>query len=275
MNSLTFLAKAPIPPGVDLSPLQPEKLSGKKIKDIRNIKLHGIGGKFPVHEIFDISGSNKNIITFKRSSKLFQGIGRHMSRGTIIVHGHAGDYLGAHMSGGAIKVKGNAGDWMASGMSGGRIEISGNAGDYVAAALPGESYGLLDGLITIWGNAGDRVGDRMRRGQIYIHGNAGDYIGSRMVAGTILALGKAGYYPGFGMKRGSIILAEPPEVLPSSFRSCGYLKVEYLRLLFRQLPKMGPRFSFFKKFGPEACRYAGDLSCNGKGEIFILQNTQI
>ena len=273
MNSLTFHTKKSVSERVDLSPLLPEKLSGKSLQDIRNIKLTGMGRKIPVHELFTVSGSNKNVVTFKHSSKLFRRIGYNMSKGRIIVHGHAGDYLGSRMSGGTITVKGHTGDWVASAMSGGMIEISGNAGDYVAAASPDEPYGLIDGLITIWGNAGDRTGDRMRRGQIFIYGDAGDYLGSRMVAGTILALGKTGKYPGFGMKRGSIILGQAPEALPSSFRSCGRLKLEYLRILFTQLPKMGPRFSFFRKYGPEAYRYAGDLSLNGKGEIFILQNT--
>ncbi|MGH6636027.1 MAG: hypothetical protein ACRED0_07790 [Gammaproteobacteria bacterium] len=87
-----------------------------------------------------------------------------------------------------------------------------------------------------------------------------------MFAGMIVILGKAGAAVGFGMKKRSIILALPPVRITSTFDSCGHLKMEFLRLLFRH-------FEQFNSFGPEAERYAGDLPYGGKGEILILDNT--
>ncbi len=194
-----------------------------------------------------------------------------MSYGSIEVKGHVGDFLGQYMQGGHIKVYGDAGSWAGCSMENGRIDITGNVGDYLAAGLPGDPYGMSDGLIYVSGNAGDRVGDRLRRGFIIIRGKAGDYCGSRMVAGTIIVLDKAGKYPGFGMKRGTIIMAKKPRHIAATFKSCGNLKIQFLRLLFKQLSEISDQFSFFEKYRPEAHRFAGDLASNGKGEILILQ----
>ena len=153
----------------------------------------------------------------------------------------------------------------------GQININGNAGDYVGAGLPGDPYGMTNGLINIKGNAGDRVGDRMRRGIIVIQGKSGDYCGNRIHAGTIIALDRVGKHPGDGMRRGTIVLAKKPKHISATFKSCGNLKMEFLRLLFTQLIKMDPDFEIFKKYGPIAHRFSGDLARNGKGEILILQ----
>ena len=156
-------------------------------------------------------------------------------------------------------------------MSNGHIDIIGNVGNYLGAGLPGDPYGMSDGLIYVAGNAGDRAGDRLRRGFIIIRGKAGDYCGSRMVAGTIIVLDKAGKYPGFGMKRGTLIMAKKPRHIAATFKSCGYLKMQFLRLLFKQLQEMGSQFSIFNKYDPEAHRFVGDLASDGIGEILILQ----
>jgi len=260
---------------VDLSPLTPDGLAGKSLAEIRRIKLGAPGQSLCVADLFEVTGRDSQNIQIRRCTHRIRNIGKGMLQGSIDVHGHAGDYLGRHMQGGRITVSGNAGDWVASGMLSGRIDISGDVGDYVAAASPDERYGMADGLVTIWGSAGDRVGDRMRRGQILVYKDAGDYTGSRMIAGTIMVLGRCGRYTGYRMKRGTIILRGSNQHLSPGFRSCGYLKMEFLRLLFKQTAKMGRRFAFFRDFGPEVHRYAGDLSCEGKGEIFILQNARM
>lgn len=275
MKPLTFKLVQQPEVDVDLSPLTPDGLAGKTLKAIRNIKLDASGRKVPVGDLFEVTGGDKQHIQIRRCSSRLTHIGKAMMQGSIEIHGQAGDYLGRHMQGGRISVHGDAADWAASGMRSGRIDISGDAGDYLGAAPPGERFGMVNGLVTVWGSAGARIGDRMRRGQILVCRNAGDYIGSRMVAGTIIVLGRCGRYPGYRMKRGTIILRGSLQQLSPGFRCCGYLKMEFLRLLFRQIAKMGRRFAFFREFGPEVRRYAGDLSTDGKGEIFILQNARM
>ena len=260
---------------VDLSPLTPDGLAGKTLAEIRRIELAAPGQALCVGDLFEVTGGDTQCIQIRRSNNRMRNIGKEMTHGSIEVHGHGGDYLGRHMQGGRITVSGNAGDWVASGMIAGRIDISGDVGHYLGAAAPDECFGMADGLVTIWGSAGDRIGDRMRRGQILVYRDAGDYTGSRMIAGTILVLGKSGRDVGYRMKRGTIILRGSSQQLSPGFSSCGYLKMEFLRLLFKQTAKMGRRFAFFREFGPEVHRYAGDLSCEGKGEIFILQNARM
>jgi len=260
---------------VDLTPLTPDGLAGRALAEIRRLPLDAPGQSLCVGDLFEVTAGDRQNIQIRRCSRRVKHIGRGMLQGSIEVHGHAGDYLGRHMRGGRITVTGDAGDWLASGMIAGRIDISGDAGDYVGAAAPDERFGMANGLVTIWGSAGDRIGDRMRRGQIMVRNDVGDYTGSRMIAGTILVLGRSGRYTGYRMKRGTIILRSSLLHISPGFRSCGILKMEFLRLLFRQSAKMGRRFAFFREFGPEVHRYAGDLSCDGKGEIFILQNARM
>ena len=119
---------------------------------------------------------------------------------------------------------------------------------------------------------GDRVGDRMRRGIIIIQGKSGNYCGSRIHAGTIIVLDRVGKLPGEGMRRGTIILAKKPAHISATFKSCGNLKMQFLRLLFTQLANMGKEFAMFSKYGPLAHRFSGDVARNGKGEILILQS---
>ena len=271
MTSLILDLKTRLDFTLDVSPITPDNLKEKTIDQIKRIKLNYGKQSIAVSEIFKLTGKNCSDIVIKRSSEKLSYIGNGMSFGSIKVQGNVGDFVGQHMQGGVIKIEGNAGAWIGNSMTNGQIEIDGDVGDYLGAGLPGAPYGMSDGLILVSGNAGDRVGDRLRRGYIIICGKAGDYCGSRMVAGTIIVLDKAGKYPGFGMKRGTIIMAKKPRHIAATFKSCGNLKVQFLRLLFKQLSELGQQFSFFEKYGPEAHRFAGDLASNGKGEILILQ----
>ena len=114
----------------------------------------------------------------------------------------------------------------------------------------------------------------MRRGMIVIFGNTGDYCASNMLAGTIIVLGKTSSYPGFNMKRGTLILAKKPKHILPTFNNCGLLKIEFLRLLFKQLGVSCEQFRVFRNFGPEAVRYAGDAAAQGLGEILVLKNAR-
>ncbi len=271
MSTLVFTLKNPPEFTLDVSPLTPDRLGGLSSAQIRKLRLRYGKQEIPVDRLFSIAGANPEKIRINGSCDKLTGIGHGMKSGTIEVHGHAGDFVGQYMRGGHISIRGDAGAWTGSSMSNGRIDIYGDAGDYLGAGLPGDIHGMSDGLIFVSGNAGDRVGDRMRRGIIVIQGNAGNYCGSRMAAGTIIVLNRAGKHSGYGMKRGTIILAKKPRHIIPTFRSCGNLKMQFLRLLFKQLSEMGSQFEIFRKYGPEAHRFSGDLASNGKGEILILQ----
>jgi formylmethanofuran dehydrogenase subunit C len=155
-------------------------------------------------------------------------------------------------------------------MRDGLIEVSGNVGDFAGGALPGATEGMNEGTILVSGNAGHRAGDRMRRGMLVVKGGAGDYLGSRMKGGTIVVLGPTGRSVGLGMRRGTIVLAERPIEVPATFHSSGKLKMEFLRLLFRELGRSFRSLAFLRTYGPLSERLIGDLSAGGKGEVLVL-----
>lgn len=145
-------------------------------------------------------------------------------------------------------------------MSHGNITIEGDCGDFLGANMHG-------GNIICQGNAGDRVGDQMRRGLILIDGNAGDYTASRMVAGTIGVYGKVRKYAGFGMKRGTILLKNKTD-FHSTIQDCGIHNLPFLALLFQSFKAFPSKFSAIKN--QRVQRFAGDLACNGTGEILVI-----
>ncbi len=271
MSALTFTLKSQPKFTLDMSPLTPDQLQDLTLEKIKKIKL--VYGKetVKVEALFTVIGNDKNNVVINKSCNQLICVGKKMTMGNITVKGNVGEFLGQSMKNGAITIHGNAGSWTGSGMSGGRINVNGNVDDYTGAGLPGDAFGMRNGLINITGDAGDRVGDRMRRGIIIIQGNSGNYCGSRIHAGTIIALNKVGTHPGEGMRRGTVILAKKPAHISATFKSCGNLKMQFLRLLFTQLSNIGDEFMFFSKYGPEAHRFSGDLARNGKGEILILQ----
>jgi len=118
---------------------------------------------------------------------------------------------------------------------------------------------------------GDRVGDQMRRGLILIDGNAGDYCGSRMVAGTIGVYGSAGKYAGFGMKHGTLLLRNQANFhakFHATMQDCGTHDLAFLALLFQNFKSLPSKFNTMKS--QRAQRFAGDLACNGNGEILVI-----
>lgn len=275
MNPLTFTLKIQPKFDLDVAQLTPDNLAGLNKTEIKSMKIPYGKNKVALDTLFSVTGTDSNNIHINRSCEKLISLGRNMTHGTISVNGDVGRILGSYLQGGVITINGNAGSWVGNNMSGGRIDINGNVGDHLGAGKPGDTFGMTGGLIKITGSAGARVGDRMRRGMIIIYGNTGDYCGSRMHAGTIIVLGKAGKNSGAGMRRGTIILAKKPSHITATFKSNGNLKIQFLRLLFTQLSNMGNEFSIFKKFGPEAHLFSGDLARNGKGEIMILQTLNL
>ena len=270
MKPMIFTLKNKPRQRLDLSALTPDRLSAAD--DIAAIEVVLGSTAARAGDLFSISGENPEHIELRRTTELVTRIGAEMTRGHISVKAHGGSYLGHKMRGGTIRVYGSCGDWLGCDMYWGRIDIEGDAGDYIGAGARTSMHGMRDGLITVWGNAGNRTGDKMRRGMIMIGGDAGDFGGAGMVAGTILILGKSGKLPGYGMKRGSIILGKRPDHIGATMANCGTLKMEYLRLFFKQLSRMGSRYRFFRNFGPEVRLYTGDLANDGKGEVMVLLN---
>ncbi len=271
MSHLTLILKTKLNMRVDMSLVNPENLQGKKLADIKKMKVQSGNKKLTLDSLFEINGNtNSNAITIKKSNIKLDFIGHTMSTGTINVSGSAGDYLGKDMTGGNIAVSGSVGQWAGTGMENAHIEIKKNAGDHLGAVISGNQHGMRDGTIHVHGNAGARVGERMRRGIIAIEGNAGEYCGCRMLAGTILVLGKTGKNIGSGMQRGSIILTELPAVIPATFNYCGTFELAFLKLIFKELSTVSRRFKFLENTKPVVKRIVGDLSVIGKGELLIL-----
>ena len=258
---------------LDLSALTPERLAAiGGPREIADTRLRLDGSMVRLGDVFSISGDNPEDVELRRTTEWATRIGARMTRGRVRVRAHGGSHLGEGMRGGIIRVTGNCGDWLGCDMINGRIEVGGNAGDYIGGGARDSKHGMANGLITVWGNAGHRSGQEMRRGMILIGGNAGDFSGAGMIAGSLLILGQCGKLPGYGMRRGSIILGRRPERLGSAMLPCGVLKMEYLRLLFKQLSLMGSRYRFFRDFGPEVSLYTGDAANQGKGEMMVLLN---
>lgn len=150
-------------------------------------------------------------------------------------------------------------DYIGHKMTRGQITIEGDCGDFLGSQMRG-------GSIICQGNAKDRAGDQMRRGLILIAGNAGDYCGSRMIAGTIGVYGNIGSNIGFAMKRGTILLTQTPK-LHATIQDCGTHTLPFLALLIKSFSAFNTPFNAIKNLRVQ--RYAGDLACDGNGEILI------
>ncbi len=257
---------------IDMSPLTPDGLRGLDRDAIARIRLACGRQRAGVGDLFEIAGRDTSLLRIRHATAQLFRVGFQMRSGSVEIGGNAGDNLGERMQGGTIRVHGDAGEWVGACMVGGNITVQGNVGDRAGAALPGQLIGMKDGMILVEGGTGAHVGERMRGGTIVALGDTGSYLACRMRAGTIIVMGRAGPHIGHGMRRGTIVMGRKPASLPTGFRSAGALKMEFLRLLFKQLGTAQTRLALFKEFGPEAIRMAGDLSVSGKGEILLLLN---
>ncbi len=280
MSGLVLTLKKRPSQFVDLGGLTPEATAGRSAEDIAGDPLSLGRKRIAIADLFEIehgalpeiaTGREEEVeITIRRASDKLCSIGAGMGEGRVEVHGTAGDYLGRGLRGGHIRVRGSAGHCVGQGMRGGLIEVSGDIGDFAGSAIPGATEGMNEGTILVSGNAGHRTGDRMRRGRVIVKGGVGDYLGSRMKGGTIVVLGPTGKWVGLAMRRGTIVLAQKPVEVPATFNSSGKLKMEFLRLLFRELGRSFRSLVFLRNYGPLSERLVGDLSAGGKGEILVL-----
>lgn len=269
MSALTFTLKHSVPAQrIDMAPLIPDNLAGKAIPDISAIELLCGNRRLPVDSLFDISGDDATNLIIRNANGKLDFIGRAMKQGSITVEGDAGSYLAFQMKKGEIKVNGNADAYAASGMAGGFLRVNGDVGDFLAAAIPGDRKGMKGGTVIVAGNAGERAGDQMRRGIVLIEGNAGAYCASRMLAGTIGVMGSVGEHVGYGMRRGTLLLFNTPR-MHATLQDCGSHTLPFLNLMFKSFVNLPTKFAGINKNRVQ--RYAGDLACDGKGEILVLK----
>lgn len=250
----------------DAGTLLPERLSGMAEAAIGDLPLPG--GK-RVADCFAVSGTDSDHLAFKGASMQLENVGRGMRSGRITVEGDCGNFAGLGMRGGSISISGNAGDFAACEMRAGLLEIRGNARDFAGGALPGSMQGMRGGHLLIHGSAGDRTGDRMRRGLILVAGNVGDYCGSRMLAGTIVVRGRAGAMAGIALRRGTLLFGHQPAEVPACFQDSGTHDMLFIRLMERELERLGPAFAGFLPLGRGVRRYCGDMGAGGTGEILV------
>jgi formylmethanofuran dehydrogenase subunit C len=199
----------------------------------------------------------------------FEGIGRGMEQGELVVDGDAGDHLGAGMSGGRVTVRGSAGGWCGAEMTGGTIRVEGDVGQRAAAAYPGSKHGMNRGVILVGGDAGPYLGETMRRGLVAVRGEAGRHAGAHLVAGSLFLLGGCSGPPGAAMRRGTILVDGDPELLPGFRHACTY-RPPFLPFYWRRLRE---RYGFAPgedvEEGPYR-RYSGDFTELGRGEVLVL-----
>jgi len=243
MKEITLKAKGIPSTGLEADCISPDSFAGKGMKEIEEMDVYAGNQVERLGRYFDVHGekvdkSTEIKIVIEGDCSRVKRIGQGISTGEILVKGDVGMHLGSGMQGGRILVDGNADSWVGMEMKDGRIEIKGNARNFIGSAYRGNWKGMRDGEIIIHGNAGDNLGTCMLGGKISIHGNAGQFLGFRMQGGEIIVDGNSGSRAGAEMEAGRItIKGKVEEMLPS-----------------------------FKK---EGNKYVGDLSENGKGEIYI------
>lgn len=269
MSTLTLTLREPPVQRLDLSPLSPDRLTGRTAADVGAIELSSGNRRLRVDSLFTVAGAYASVLEIRNSCDKLDRIGEAMTGGRVVVQGDAGAYLGARMKDGSIEVQGNVGAYGVTGMRGGFVHIKGNAGDFLAGAIPGDPKGMQGGTVVVMGHTGERTGDRMRRGTLLIEGNTGDYCASRMVAGTIAVGGKVGRFPGLQMRRGTLILRQAPGALVPTFSDCGEHPLGFLTLLARSWRSLPGAFSKLPDTRPRVRRYMGDLANDGRGEILI------
>ena len=135
-----------------------------------------------------------------KNAEGLHGLAAGLKKGTIIVNGHAGDYVAALNDGATVLVNGSAGKFVADNMTAGRVIIIGDAG-YGAGEY---CYG---GTLVIKGNTGDFLGAVNKGATIVVTGNAGDDIGTYMVGGDIIIIGDCGKNLGNYFLRGNIYVS--------------------------------------------------------------------
>jgi len=259
---------------IEADSICPDLFIGHSQAEIKALPVYYGRRRVALGDLFTVAGENSDDLLVEGDLRHVKRIGQQMTRGRITIQGDVGMHLGAQMRGGEIVVCGNVDAWAGAHMSGGIIRVYGNAGPMLGAAYVGETRGMRGGVILVEGDAGPRVGERMRRGLVAIQGNVKDLAGARMIAGSIFVFGTLGARAGAGMKRGTIValggLAN--DLLPVFRYSCSYRPV-FLRYYLGRLREWGLPVTE-EQFEGVFCRYTGDITTLGKGEILIYDQYQ-
>lgn len=272
MSRITFTLRAKPELPLDLSSLNPATLAGRRLPQIRAMKLQQGRRRVPLGDWFEIEGeTDASTLVLEGAAACLHRVGAGLSSGSIEVHGDVGHEAGLRMRGGLLRISGNAGDGVGLGMRGGVIDIEGNAGSFAGAPAPGDVTGMKNGTILVGGNVGERAGDRMRRGLLAVGGNAAAFCGSQMVAGSIVVLGDCGAGLGVGMRRGSIVLSKPTGIAGHNFQLAGEFELAFLPLLVRYLSGLKPLWSARLARLTKVQRWVGDAGNGGMGEILIAR----
>lgn len=257
---------------IDLRGILPETLGGLATDAIRDLPVFAGNRKYQLDELFEVSvdGTDSDTLHIVPLDGRLDRVGADLSSGCIEVQGSVGDLAGAGMQGGALSISGNAGDHAGAAMAGGRLRINGNSGDFTAGPLPGERRGQHGGVIHVSGNVGCCAGERQRRGLLLIEGDTGERLGHRMIAGTLYCGGQAGELAGYGMRRGTLLLRKPARSWASTMADNGNQVLPFLALLLREVNDLLGNGNTLSADACRVRRYVGDLACDGRGEILIL-----
>ena len=267
MKPLLFTLRQEPDQRLDLSPLAPDRLVGRKAGEIEAIEIGTTKVSVKVGDVFKVRLGDPKNIHYDGGSERFDLLGAQLLPGfEIYVEGDVGAQLGRAAKGGAITVAGDAGAFAGSAMTGAEIDILGDAGDFLGGPLAGELDGMAGGRIIVRGNAGVRAGDRLRRGVIVIEGDAGEDLGARLIAGTIVALGATEGRIGYLNKRGTIVLGQPRDLGPC-YVDCGPHNLTFARMLSRSLTLESRKAA--RALAQSLQRFGGDTAIYGKGEVLF------
>lgn len=90
--------------------------------------------------------------------------GHSMSSGSLLVHGHAGNYAGAYAQGGFLAILGQAKWRCGQGLAGANVFVRSTVGDEAG-------YGMRSGVLVLGNGAGEGLGAAMQGGVIYVRGD--------------------------------------------------------------------------------------------------------
>jgi len=244
-------------------------LASQPIAEILQMRLPIIGGNeaMLVQDIFDVQSRTDSRIVVQGDLSTLHSIGNRWSEGELVVEGNVGDGFASRMSGGEVRLRGDAGNKTAQQMRRGILQINGNVGDDLGCPLHGRRSGFSGGTIHVIGNVGNYAGYRMRRGMLIVQGNCGTYLGCDIVAGTIITTGQVGDGLAVGMHRGTLIVPDGTSYSPLRFTPPESQKLSIASIVANDIQTRLPAVAVALRSA--IARSLGDLTCSGRGEIWM------
>lgn len=209
---------------VDASAIDLDKFQRSSIEEVRKTRLMVEGTDVPLADFFAV--------------ERFKSDGAHLSLEGDLRHF---DNVATNHASGVLTVDGCVGDYCASHMSGGTAVVLGDAGDFLGAPKGARRVGMRGGRVLVTGSAGNYVAHRMRRGEIFVESDVADFAASQVVAGTLFIGGSTGEQPCFGMRRGTLVANTAPAVPLSRFSAPTKLQSVFLTLIARSIDSIKSR----------------------------------